>query len=117
MTLIPSSEIRNVTGITKQQEEDIRIFLQGAIYTWCKNRKDEWFALRDLMGGDNYDWSDTPLQALYDKHIALGKNPDDAVMAAGRDGGWLLKKAINSDGRSFETKEEGLTRKYRWLQP
>ncbi len=70
MTLIPSSEIRDVTGLTRQQEGDIRNFLQGAVYTWCKNRKDEWFALRDLMGGDNYDWSDTPLQVLYDKHIS-----------------------------------------------
>lgn len=115
MTLIPSSEVRHVSGLTKQQESDIENFLQGAVYAWCKNNKNKWFALRDLMGGDNFDWGDTPLQALYDKHTAQGKTHADAVAAAGRDGGWMLKKVIAFDGRQFETKEEAMTRQYRWI--
>lgn len=115
MTLIPPSEVRNVNGLTRQQESDIERFLQGAIYAWCKNHSNEWFALRDLMGGVNFYWGDTPLQALYDKHISQGKNHDEAVAAAGRDGGWLLKKVITSDGRRFDTKEEAMTRQYRWI--
>lgn len=115
MVLIPPSEVRNVSGLTSKQESDIENFLQGAIYAWCKNHKKEWFALRDLMGGENFDWGNTPLQILYDKHIAQGKCPDDAVAAAGRDGGWILKKVISLDGRQFETKKEAMTRQYRWL--
>lgn len=26
----------------------------SSCYCWCKNRKDEWFAARNLLGGDNY---------------------------------------------------------------
>ena len=111
MALITPSQIRNVTGITDEQKRRISDFLQGAVYTWCKNRKDEWFSLRDLMGGDNYYWEGTPLIPLYEKHVAA----PDAVERAGKDGGWLLKKMIDADTRKFETKKEELIRKYRWV--
>lgn len=73
---------------------------------WCKNRSDEWFSIRDLMGGDNFYWEGTPLICLWEK------NKD--VVAAGKDAGWLLKKVISDDKRTFETKKEELVRKYRW---
>ena len=110
MTLIVKSKVKNVTGITKEQEVAICSFLQGAVYCWCKNRPGEWFAMRDLMGGDNYYWNETPLIVLYEKH----KEEDDAVRAAGRDSGWLLKKVINDDKRNFETKKDEMVRKYKW---
>ena len=47
----------------------MRAFLQGAVYCWCKNRKDEWFAARDLLGGDNYYWQSSPLMPLYDYYL------------------------------------------------
>jgi hypothetical protein len=74
----------------------------------------EWFSLRDLMGGENYFWNDTPLIVLYNKYINLGKLNDDAVLGAGKDGGWLLKYVINQDKREFETKKE-MVRKYKWI--
>ncbi|GAB1473161.1 hypothetical protein MASR2M69_06020 [Bacteroidota bacterium] len=49
--LTVDSEIRDVYGITNEQRQRILDFLQGAVYSWCKNRKDEWFAARDLLGG------------------------------------------------------------------
>src|SRR5574344_1122657 len=102
MALIETSEIRNVYGITKEQEEKICSFLQGAVYCWCKNRPDEWFSMRDLMGGENYYWEETPLIALYEKH----QNKETAIADAGKDSGWLLKKVISDDKRSFHTKKE-----------
>lgn len=108
-----NDEIRRVNGIDEQSMNDIEYFLQGAIYCWCKNRKNEWFSLRNLMGGDNYYWQGTPLIALYEKHEDLGK--DDPVGDAGKDGGWILKKVIKDDDRKFETKTEEMIRKYRWL--
>lgn len=117
MTLAPTSEIRNVTGISDQENQRIRDFLQGAVYCWCKNRNNEWFALRDLMGGPNFDWSATPMIVLYEKHINSGKPQDQAIADAAKDGGWLLKRVINDDDRAFETIVEELTRKYRWLRP
>ena len=45
----------------KKQEAEIYSFLQGAVYCWCKNFNDKEFALRDLMGGENFEWTGTPL--------------------------------------------------------
>jgi hypothetical protein len=111
MGLIEKSIVRNVTGISNEEKQRIMDFLQGAVYCWCKNRKDEWFSLRDLMGGDNYYWEETPLLPLYNKHKIKSSEP---VKEAGKDGGWLLKAVINKDKRQFETKKEALIRKYRW---
>ena len=104
--LLEKSEIREVHGISEEQKQRIKDFLQGAIYSWCKNRKDEWFAARDLLGGDNYHWQSTPMFALYEK--------SEDVEQAGKDAGWLLKRVISDDKRIFETKNEGLVRQYRW---
>lgn len=109
------SELREVHGITDAEKEKIYDFLQGAVYCWCKNRKDEWFSMRDLMGGDNYYWQGTPLLVLYEKHEKAEKDWEDAVKDAGKDSGWILKKVISNDRRMFETKTEELIRKYRWI--
>lgn len=112
MALVNQSEIRDVHGITDEEKSRIRDFLQGAVYCWCKNRPDEWFSLRDLMGGENYYWQGTPLITLYEKH----EDAVDAVQRAGRDGGWLLKRVIDNNSRKFKTKKEELIRKYSWIQ-
>jgi len=114
MTLIQKSEIRNVTGITDSEAQRICDYLQGAVYCWCKNRSEEWFSVRDLFGGENFDWTGTPIGVLYEKHISKGKSDDNAISDAGKDAGWILKKIIEDDLRNFETKKEELIRKYRW---
>lgn len=114
MSLKPFSEIRDVHGISEVQKEGIINFLQGAVYCWCKNRPDEWFSMRDLMGGDNFYWEGTPLMALYKKHISDGKDNPVAIDRAGKDSGWLLKRVIEEDKREFNTKKEDLIRKYCW---
>lgn len=115
MSLLPQSEIRDVHGIGDDQKTLIRAYMQGAAYSWVKNRKDEWFAVRDLVGGDNYDWDRTPLQVLYDKHTALGKTHDGSAEGAAKDLGWIVKRVLEDDKRTFETKKDGLVRHYRWI--
>ncbi len=112
MSLTPHSDLRNVSGLTELESISIRIFLQGAVYCWCKNRRDEWFSLRDLMGGDNFYWEGTPLFALYRKHEGVSADP---VKSAGQDGGWMLKQMISEDARVFETREGPMIREYRWI--
>ena len=107
-----NSELREVRGITDEDKQRIVDFLQGAVYCWCKNNKEQWFALRDLMGGDNYHWQGTPLIKLYEKH----KNKNNATELAGKDAGWILKKVIQKDKRIFEIKKEEMARKYKWIQ-
>ena len=104
--IVNGSKVNEVNGISKEQKEAILIYLQGAVYCWCKNRKDEWFAARDLLGGDNFFWQGTPLYTLYQK--------SSNVEQAGKDAGWLLKKMVNNDKRTFETRKSGLVREYRW---
>ena len=38
MALTINSEIRDVHGITPEQEAKILDFLQGAVYCWCNNQ-------------------------------------------------------------------------------
>ncbi len=66
------------------------------------------------MGGENFEWEGTPLIALYNKHIATGKDNESAIRAAARDLGWLVKTVLDEDRRTFET-EEGYVRTYRWI--
>jgi hypothetical protein len=112
MALTTASQVRDVHGITNVDKDRIRDFLQGAVYCWCKNRPNEWFSLRDLRGGENYHWQGTPLYPLYQKHHPAA----DAVERAGQDGGWLLKRVITDDPRTFETREAEMIRQYRWVQ-
>ncbi len=114
MSLIQKSEVREVRGITDEQKLSIVDFLQGAVYSWCKNRPNEWFSMRNLMGGDNFYWEGTPLFDLFQKHKNKGKSNNEAIESAGKDSGWILKKVIEKDKREFETKKEELIRKYRW---
>lgn len=116
MALTTNSELRNVHGISNEEKQRIIDFLQGAVYCWCKNRPDEWFSMRDLMGGDNYYWQGTPLLVLYKKHEKKHNDWKPAVEAAGKDSGWLLKEVIHKDKRKFETKKDELIRKYRWIK-
>lgn len=115
MTLSTSSEIRNVSGLLDEERALIKAFLQGAVYCWVKNRSGEWFAARDLLGGENAIWEGTPLQRLYDKQVKDGKSDDAAFDAAAIDAGWLLKAALSEDSRSFEMNDSTYTNTYRWI--
>lgn len=110
MSLTPTSEVRSVSGIAEERQQRILDFLQGAVYCWCKNRPQEWFALRDLVGSENHFWQGTPLMDLYQKHETTSQDP---VADAAKDGGWLLKSVIDADARQFETKVANLVRHYR----
>jgi hypothetical protein len=117
MALATPSELRDVTGISPPELAAIRAFVQGAVYCWVKNRRGEQFAVRDLVGGLNTDWTDTPLLPLYTKHVGKGKPSNEAAEAAGRDLGWIVKSVLADDKRTFEASKGGLVSQYRWLEP
>lgn len=114
MLISTKSYNRDVKGISETDKLRIKDYLRGAVYSWCNNNKKNWFSARDFLGGDNYFWQGTPLLVLYEKHQKLGKVWDKCVKDAGKDAGWLLKKVIDEDKRSFETKTEERIRKYSW---
>ena len=79
-----------------------------------QNFNDKEFALRDLMGGENFEWTGTPLYSLWEKHKKL--RADNPVKSAGIDAGWILKKVILNDKRKFELRKSEMTNKYRWIK-
>ncbi|MDI1299825.1 hypothetical protein [Methylotenera sp.] len=115
MAFTEHSELREVHGISDNEKSRIRTFMQGAIYCWVKNRAGEPFAVRDLMGGTNTDWAGTPLQALYDKHIDAGKDAESASEDAAKDLGWLVKRVLADDKRTFIAGKAGLVSSYHWI--
>ncbi len=115
MAIRPRSTIRQVKGITAEQEQLMRAYLQGAVYSWAKNRSGDQFAARDLFGGVNAKWEETPLCPLYEKHRALGKSVKKAINAAGVDCGWLLKSVLAEDRRHFIVGRSGRTAGYCWI--
>lgn len=101
-------KIRRVKYLTQVNADKIKIYLQGAVYSWCNDNKGREFALRDLVGGLNLYWSGTPLDVLY--HNRLNIN------LAGRDAGWLLMEVLQNDKRNFDTYVKRV-RHYQWLGP
>lgn len=113
--------VKNVNGVNPTDMQRIRDFLQGSVYCWCIVKGEEWFAARDLVGGDNSeDWANIPLYALYQRHIDAGKSSKEAFDQAGIDVGHILKSVLKDDKRMFETKVNSdarydNVRKYRWI--
>src|ERR1039458_893183 len=87
----------------------------GYPYSWVKNRKGKKLAVRDLVGGENFEWKGTPLYVLYQKHIDAGKDNESAIKSAARDLGWLVKTVLSEDKRTFEAGKGGLVSTYRWV--
>ena len=115
MTFISQSKLQTVSCISDEDIQLIKAFMQGTIYSWIKNRKDEWFAVRDLMGGENFEWQGTPLYVLYLKHVNSGKNEDDAIKGAAIDLGWIVKSLLSEDKRTFESTVAGQVSTYKWV--
>lgn len=103
--------------INEQNVREIRSYIQGAVYCWCKNRREpdglsRWFAARDLFGGANRDWEGTPLYQIFEWYKAEGyKDPEKE---AGIDVGRLLKEVLHDDKRVFQI-GKNYTLKYRWM--
>ena len=86
-------------SISAEDKEKIKIFLQGMVYCWCKNVKDEnnsnkWFFARDLVGGERFSWDDTPLKVLNENY--------DTVKTASQALGNLLYEVLDEDTKQFE---------------
>ena len=107
--------IKGVKGITDQQRDRIKAFLQGAVYCLCNSsHKHDWFSVRDFLGGENYYWQDTPLSALYEYYMACSdQDIDYAFSEAAKAAGRLMKAVLQEDKRIFEARE-GFAKSYRW---
>ncbi|QPB43708.1 hypothetical protein IHV77_08295 [Rodentibacter haemolyticus] len=113
--LLDDLEIRQVRGLTDEQVNLAKAFIKGSVYCWVKNKVDEPFSVRNLFGGVNTDWRDTPLHDVWHKHIKNGKSCDEAYDLARKDVGWLLRMVLHEDKyRKFSSRKEDLTSIYFW---
>lgn len=108
------NQLRGVSGITDAQHQRMCDFLQGAVYCWCKNRPNEWFALRDLLP---FYWNDSPLIDLFNKYYDSDEHLDYAIHQAAVDAGWLLKEVLaNEPRRVFESSKAFKATQYRLIE-
>jgi hypothetical protein len=115
MAITPKSRLHKVRGIRDLEIATIKAYMQGAVYCWVKNRKDEPFSVRDLVGGENYEWKGTPLYALWTKQVNSGKKGNLAIKNAGKDLGFLTKTVLSDDKRTFIVEKAGMVNSYRWV--
>jgi hypothetical protein len=102
-----NTTVTMITIITPDQVQCIKDFLQGAVYAWCNAKGNKWFFFKDLMGGNNYYWTNTPLAVLYEHYIKMGNDDPCAVAKAGQDAGMLLKSVLKDDkNKTFDQKKE-----------
>jgi len=87
--------IRN-RGLTDRQVSQILKYLKGKVSSWCRNHPSEEFSVSRLFGSD---WRGTPIQALYKNRRKL--NSSDPVGSAGKDCGFLLRRMLQEDSRTF----------------
>ena len=94
---VEEMELRGIKGSAES-------FIKGAVYQFIADQTEKTngeirFCIRDLLGGTNACWQNTPLQYLYDYHIREGKTKEDAYVQTARDAGWLLKEVLCKDLR------------------
>ena len=105
--------VKKVGGLSPEQERRVRDFLQGAVYCWCKSKKNQWFSCRDLIGGDKKNWQETAMQELYNNNRR--KQSSDPYKQSAVDAGCLLKSVLRDDKRGFDQGEtKSRVKRYRW---
>lgn len=103
MLINNDKKIYNISAkLLSEDVEKIKIYMLGAVNGFCNAQPKEHFSGRILFGGANRDWSETPMQKLYDYHITAGRSPEEAHEKAGQDAGHLLAAVLDNDSRKFE---------------
>lgn len=97
-----SQTVRHISAKIPEAEIQLaKAYIQGAVHNHCSNDPASELSVRILFGGDNRDWGNTPLQAIYEYYKDIKKAKDPAGDAA-KDVGWLLKAVLTEDARTFE---------------
>lgn len=106
-------KIIQVKGLSEKERNEIKTYLQGQVYSFCKQKKNSRFFLRDLLGGENYFWQKTPVFCLYQRQLDAGKDHRRAFNQAAKDAGKLLKWVLDIDKREFIV-HRGWRLSYEW---
>jgi hypothetical protein len=103
---------RNVRGLSTSDESTVIQHLQQEARQFPRG---QWFCARDIVGGDNGDWSLTPMYPVYaNRHKQHGPGPY-AEDIAGKDAGKLLRKALVLSKFKYEIDIKSRVRRYRMI--
>lgn len=105
-------KIKKISAEVTDYELNLMLaYIKGIVNGFTIEGSGKWFSGRTLFGGKNNNWSDTPIQILYDRHEK--NRSQDAKKMAGIDVGLLLLQTLSNDkNRCYETKK-GYVREYR----
>ncbi len=119
----PITTVNGVVGLDEMEQAKVLSYLQGMVYMWCAINGDKTFAVRDLVGGENYDWQGTPLMTVWHNRKRRYQEqypdaPSDETdewthNQTAKEVGWLLKKVLIDDKRVF-VEYKGFGNQYRW---
>lgn len=73
-----SQTVRKISAKIPETEIALaKAYIQGAVHAHCSSDPAGELSVRILFGGDNRDWGNTPLQAIYEYHkdIKKGERP------------------------------------------
>lgn len=106
-------KIMYVRGLSDDERNDMKAYLQGLVYGFCNQNQNKRFFLRDLLGGANFYWQKTPMFKLYERQLKAGKTHSQAFNQAAKDAGKMLKWVLNVDKREFIV-HRGWRLSYEW---
>lgn len=101
--------------LTVVDKELCKAYIKGAVHSFCNNNPARRFTARALFGGKNTDWSDTPLDKIYQyhKYIASSDNPNkQAAIDVGR----LLKAVLIEDTTYTYEMIDGYVNEYQAIE-
>jgi len=110
--IITSGKIARVPGIDSATFKKIVDYLDDEVDSYVQTK--EWFSLRNIGGGDRYDWTGTPLEPLF-KHFNEQPNTtmEKAIKKAGQLCGRILRTVIINRAETFEQKGKNRIANYR----
>ena len=102
MIINKKDKIQKISAkISTKELELAKAYIQGAVHSHCNANPAQPFSVRSLFGGNNKDWSNTPLQCIYNYHHKISGTQNPTEQAA-KDIGWIFKDVLNQDTRHFE---------------
>lgn len=102
--------IRKISAIIDEDKtKEAKNYIKKSIDDYCRNNPRSPFSVCTLFGGENRDWRETPLQAIYEKQPSSCK---DAKKQAAIDVGWLLKEVLARDKEHTYKEFNGYTKSY-----
>ena len=98
---LQTNKVYSFESLSTSQKGEIENYIRALIQGYVQGNNKP-FTVSDLVGGKFGDWSDSPLDYIYQFHYKI-RNPKQAEEEAGKDMGRLFKYImVNDKTRSYK---------------